>query len=248
MSGLFRIPAARLEGGRGVVVEEWRRLGPLSRSERLVFAVFGSVCLLWLGRPLLTGFEWGGTRPFAGLTDAGIAMTGALALFALPSGTGGRVLDWATATRVPWGVLILFGGGLTLAAAIGRHGVDDWIGTQGTALAGLPAVAVVLAVVVGMVFLTELTSNTASTAALVPILAALAPGLGLPPIALAVPAALAASFAFMLPVATPPNAVVFGSGRVALRDMARAGLVLNLVGVVVLVGLTFAVALPLLGE
>ncbi len=169
-------------------------------------------------------------------------------LFALPSGDGRRVLDWATATRVPWGVLILFGGGLTLAAAIGRHGVDDWIGAQGAALAGLPAFAVVLAIVAGMIFLTELTSNTASTAALVPILAALAPGLGLPPLALAVPAALAASFAFMLPVATPPNAVVFGSGRLALRDMARAGLLLNGVGVLVLVAFTFAVALPLLGE
>jgi len=167
--------------------------------------------------------EIAGGRPLAGLSDAGIAITGALVLFCLPDGRGGRVLDWETASGLPWGILILFGGGLSLAAAIGSNGVDDWIGAQSAVLAGLPSVVIVVAVVAVMVFLTELTSNTASTAALVPILASLAGGLGLSPLALAVPAALAASFAFMLPVATPPNAVVFGSGRITLRDMIRAG-------------------------
>jgi len=126
--------------------------------------------------------EIAGGRPLAGLSDAGIAITGALVLFCLPDGRGGRVLDWETASGLPWGILILFGGGLSLAAAIGSNGVDDWIGAQSAVLAGLPSVVIVVAVVAVMVFLTELTSNTASTAALVPILASLAGGLGLSPL------------------------------------------------------------------
>lgn len=245
---LFPIPADRLEGGRAIFARELEALGSPSRAERIVAGVFGGVCLFWLGRPLLASLEIAGARPFAGLADAGIAMAGVLVLFCAPDGRGGRVLDWETAVRLPWGVLILFGGGLTLAAAIGRNGVDDWIGAQSAVLAGLPPLVVVVGVIAGMVFLTELTSNTASTAALVPILAALAPGLGVSPLALVIPAALAASFAFMLPVATPPNAVVFGSGRVEVRDMLRAGLRLNLIGIVVIAVTTFVVTLPLVGD
>jgi sodium-dependent dicarboxylate transporter 2/3/5 len=245
---LFPLPNERLEGGRAIFARDLHALGPSSRAERIVLAVFLTVCSLWLGKPLLIGLEVAGMQPFSGLTDAGIAIAGALVLFCAPAGEGEgeRVLDWETARRLPWGILILFGGGLALAAAIGRNGVDDWIGAQSGALAGLPPVVIVIGVVAGMVFLTELTSNTASTAALVPILASLAPGLGVSPLALAVPAALAASFAFMLPVATPPNAVVFGSGRVHLRDMIRAGIWLNLIGILVISALTFAVVLPLL--
>ena len=244
---LFPVPRARLEGGRAVFARELHALGPLRRDEAIVLGVFSVVCALWISRPLLAAVEIAGQTPFAGLADAAIAMLGVVVLFCAPNGRGGRVLDWPTAVRLPWGVLILFGGGLTLAAAIGRNGVDDWIGAQSAVLAGLPPTLVIAGVVAGMVFLTELTSNTASTAALIPILAALAPGLGVAPLALVVPAALAASFAFMLPVATPPNAVVFGSGRVAVRDMIRAGLWLNGVGIVVIVAVTQLVILPLLG-
>lgn len=243
---LFPIPNERLEGGRAVFVQDLHALGSASRAERIVLGVFLSVCTLWLGKPLLVGIEVAGMQPLSGLSDAGIAITGALVLFCAPAGEGERVLDWQTASRLPWGILILFGGGLALAAAIGRNGVDDWIGAQSGALAGLSPILIVVGVVAGMVFLTELTSNTASTAALVPVLASLAPGLGVSPLALAVPAALAASFAFMLPVATPPNAVVFGSGRVHLRDMIRAGIWLNLIGIIVISALTFAIVLPLL--
>lgn len=243
---IFSVPSERLEGGRGVIASDLRALGVMTQAERIVLGVFCSVCFCWLAKPLLVGFEIAGLRPLAGLHDAGIAMTGALVLFCLPDGRGERVLTWETATRLPWGILILFGGGLSLAAAIGSNGVDDWIGAQSSILAGLPPAAIVVAVVAGMVFLTELTSNTASTAALVPILASLAAGLSLSPLALAVPAALAASFAFMLPVATPPNAVIFGSGRVGLRDMIRAGLWLNAIGIVAISALTFLVVLPLL--
>ena len=243
---LFPLPNERLEGGRAIFVRDLHGLGPATRAERIVSGVFLAVCALWLGKPLLVGIEVAGVQPFSGLSDAGIAISGALILFCAPTGEGERVLDWETASRLPWGILILFGGGLALAAAIGRNGVDDWIGAQSGALAGLSPILIVIGVVAGMVFLTELTSNTASTAALVPILASLAPGLGVSPLALAVPAALAASFAFMLPVATPPNAVVFGSGRVHIRDMIWSGIWLNLIGIVVISVLTFAVVLPLL--
>lgn len=243
---LFPIPNDRLEGGRAIFLSELRALGPPARAERIVFGVFVCVCAFWLGKPLFADFEIGGMRPLSGLSDAGIAMAGAMVLFCAPAGDGQRVLDWETASRLPWGILILFGGGLTLAAAIGHNGVDDWLGAQSAALAGLSPLLIVFGVVTGMVFLTELTSNTASTAALVPILASLAPGLGVSPILLVVPAALAASFAFMLPVATPPNAVVFGSGRVEIRDMIRAGIWLNVIGVGVIGTLTFLVIRPLL--
>jgi sodium-dependent dicarboxylate transporter 2/3/5 len=243
---LFPIPNERLEGGRALFARDLHSLGPASQAERIVFGVFLCVCVLWLARPFLSELAIAGARPFEGLGDAGIAMTGALALFCAPAGGGRRVLDWETASKLPWGILILFGGGLSLAAAIGQNGVDDWIGAQSISLAGLSPVLIVVGVVSVMVFLTELTSNTASTAALVPILASVAVGLGVSPIALAVPATLAASFAFMLPVATPPNAVVFGSGRVTVRDMIHAGIWLNVIGIIVISALTFLVALPLL--
>ena len=245
---LFPIPAARLEGGREVIARDLHALGPVSRAEGIVLGVFLCVCALWLLRSPLSGVELAGVRPFAGLSDAGIAMSGALVLFCAPAGDGSRVLDWETARGLPWGILILFGGGLSLAAAIVQTGVDDWIGGQSAVLAGLPPTLIVVGVVAGMVFLTELTSNTASAAALIPILASLAPGLGVSPLALTIPAAFAASFAFMLPVATPPNAVVFGSGRVEIRDMIRAGLRLNAIGILVISALTFGVVLPLLRE
>jgi sodium-dependent dicarboxylate transporter 2/3/5 len=223
-------------------------LGPVSRGEWTTLGVFGLASFLWITRPLLEEVAIGGVRPLAGLGDAGIAMLAALLLFVLPVDwrRGRFALDWETTARLPWGVLVLFGGGLSLAAAVQDHGVGDWIGAQVGAFAGLPSVVVVLAVVVAIVFLTELTSNTATTATLVPILAALAPGLGLDPLLLVVPAAIAASCAFMLPVATPPNAVVFGAELVTIPEMSRAGFWLNWIGVGLITLLTYAVAMPLL--
>ncbi|MFT5694408.1 MAG: sodium-dependent dicarboxylate transporter 2/3/5, partial [Myxococcota bacterium] len=156
------------------------------------------------------------------------------------------VLDWSTASRLPWGILVLFGGGLSLASAIRTNGVGEWLGAQAGSLVGLPTLAVVIGVVACMVFLTELTSNTASTAALVPILAAVAPGLGIEPFQLIVPATIAASCAFMLPVATPPNAVIFGSERIELQQMIRAGLWLNFVAIAMITFFTYAVIVPVL--
>ncbi len=243
-------PLERIEGGAQLVRESGEALGPMSRDERITLCVFLLAAFLWLTRPILSGLEVGGTRPLAGLTDPGIAMVCALLLFVAPVDwrAGRFALDWETARGVPWGILVLFGGGLSLAAAIRENGVAEILGGGVTALGGLPSVVVVLGVVTAIVFLTELTSNTATAATLIPILAGLAPGLGLDPLLLAVPAALGASCAFMLPVATPPNAVVFGSGRVGMAEMSRAGFLLNWIGVFLITALAYAVVMPLLAR
>jgi len=222
---------------------------PMKRGEIATLAVFTGMASLWVTRPLLQKLTLGGGRPFAGLSDPAIAIAGALALFVIPVNVRERrfVMDWKTAEKLPWGLLLLFGGGLSLAAAVKANGVGEFIASRVAAFHGLPSVAVVLLVVTLLIFLTELTSNTATTATLVPILAALAPGMGFPALLLIVPAAIAASCAFMLPVATPPNAIVFGSGHVRIPDMSRAGLWLNVLGIALITALTYAVAVPALG-
>ena len=170
---------------------------------------------------------------------AGVAMLAALALFLLPVDRekGVRAMDWATAERLPWGVLILFGGGLSLAAAVEANGVSAYIGEATRGLAVLPPLALLLAVVAMTVFLSEVTSNTAQVATMTPVLAAMAPALGLDPKTLVVVCAIAASSAYMMPVGTPPNAIVFGTGLVRMPQMVRAGFVLNIVGIVVITAL-----------
>lgn len=246
---LYPVGSARIEGGRRLVAEALAELGPMVRAERIVLAVFVLAACLWITRPLLTGLEVGGVAPLAGLSDAGVAMLAAMLLFVLPAERAPRrfVLDWETAMKLPWGILVLFGGGLSLAAAIRANGVGELLASQVAGLAGTPSLLIVLAVVVLIVFLTELTSNTATTATLIPVLAALAPGLELDPLLLIVPAALAASCAFMLPVATPPNAIVFGSGLVRIPDMSRAGFWLNWLGIALITLLAYAVVMPVLG-
>ena len=256
---LHPLGSAPIEGSRALVRDALAELGPLQRAERSVLVVFTAACALWIFRPLLAGVSVAGVAPFAHLSDPAIAMGAALLLFVAPSGAPHApgeagdaserppfVLDWETAKALPWGILVLFGGGLSLAAALRDHGVAEFLGAQVAALGSVPGPVLVLVVVAGVVFLTELTSNTATAATLVPLLAALAPGLGAPPLLLAVPAALAASCAFMLPVATPPNAIIFGSGRLSIADMSRAGLWLNFLGIALITALAYASVLPLL--
>jgi sodium-dependent dicarboxylate transporter 2/3/5 len=247
---LYPIRVRRVGAEASFIRERLEEMGPMSRGEWAVFAVFTLTAAAWIFRPLLTRATIAGGHPFAGLTDPGIAMIAALSLFVIPLDWKQRlfVMDWQTAVRLPWGILILFGGGLSLAAAIRVNGVSELIGNQVVSFAGLPSVILVLLVVAMMIFLTELTSNTATTAALVPILAAVAPGLGLHPYLLIVPAAIAASCAFMLPVATPPNAIVFGSGFVRIDQMVKAGFWLNIIGVVLITLLTYAIAMPVLAS
>jgi sodium-dependent dicarboxylate transporter 2/3/5 len=245
---MFPSRMGEIEGGREYVRGEWARLGPPSRGERTTLLVFAATALLWMSSPLLARWEVGGHRPLAGVSDAGIAIAAAVALFLLPAGgaPGRRIMDWTDAVKLPWGVLVLFGGGLALASAIEANGAAAYIGSLAAGLRGWPAWAVVLAVIAIMTFMSEVTSNTAQVAAMLPILAALAPALGIRPGLLMVPATVAASCAFMMPVGTPPNAIVFGTGLVRMPQMMKAGLVLNLAGILVVFALTWLVFAPAL--
>lgn len=213
----------RIPGGREFIQGRLAELGPMSSAERRVSVVFALTALLWICRPLIAG-----TLP--GLTDAGIAVGAGLALFILPSGSrdGKKLLDWESAQGLPWGALLLFGGGLSLASSFQRTGLTAWVGSGMEGLGAWPPILVVLAITTVIVFLTELTSNTATAAAFLPLVGSVAVGIGEDPRLLIVPAALAASCAFMLPVATGPNIVVYGSRAVTIPQMVRAGIFLNI--------------------
>ncbi len=220
---VFPIRLKTLPGGRELIDSEIAELGRMTYPEKLVAVVFVAVVVLWITRPLLTPYV-------PGLSDTSIAILGALLLFVLPVDLkrGRFVLTWREAEELPWGVLILFGGGLSLASAINGTGLAAWIGSGLSAIGGWPVIGIIIVVTLVVILLTELTSNLATAAVFTPILASVAIGIGENPLLLVVPAALAASGAFMLPVATPPNAIVYGSGVVDQRDMLRAGLPLNL--------------------
>jgi len=220
---VFPVPFAEIPGGRSLLDERRDGLGPLRPAEKRVAIVFVLTALAWMTRPLLQ--DW-----IPGLSDAGIAIGAAIVLFLVPAGEPGgrRLLTWRQAEATPWGVLVLFGGGLSLAAAIGSTGLGDWLGGQMESISHWPLVLLVATVVAFVILLTELTSNTATAATFLPVLGALALVIGQDPLVLAVPAALAASGAFMLPVATPPNAIVYGSGAIQITDMVRAGVWINL--------------------
>ena len=220
---VFPVPFDEIPGGESLLERRREGLGPLRPAEKRVAIVFALTALAWMTRPLLQGW-------LPGLSDAGIAIGAAIVLFLVPAGEpdGRRLLTWRQAEATPWGVLVLFGGGLSLAAAIGRTGLGDWLGGQMESIAHWPLVLLVATIVALVILLTELTSNTATAATFLPVLGALALAIGQDPLVLAVPAALAASGAFMLPVATPPNAIVYGSGAIEITDMARAGVWINL--------------------
>lgn len=238
---LSRVGDVEIEGAGAMIRSELEALGPITRAERRVACVFGLAGALWVLRPILS------TR-VPGLSDAGIAMGCGLLLFLLPSGEGRRaLLDWETAETLPWGVLILFGGGLSLAAAIDRTGLNTWLGGAAAGFSDWPPVAFILLITGVVVLLTELTSNTATAAAFLPVLGAAAVQIGWDPRLLAVPAALAASCAFMLPIATPPNAVVYSSGRVSIPQMARAGIWVNLVLTLLITGVAVLLLPRVLG-
>jgi sodium-dependent dicarboxylate transporter 2/3/5 len=219
----FRIHREELPGGAELIARELARLGPMSRAEKLVACVFAATAAAWMARPLLE-------RWIPGLSDPGIAVGAALLLFLVPTDLrrGEFLLDWEHAQRVPWGVLLLFGGGLSLAGAIQRTGLAEWSALALQGLDAWPTPAIVLTACALIVLLTEFTSNTATAAAFLPILAAVAVATGHHPMLLAVPAAMASSCAFLLPVATPPNAIVYGSNMLTIPQMIRAGLLLEI--------------------
>ena len=250
---LMPTQGVKLEGGAKLIDAELQKLGRVKQGEWNTLYVFAVVVSLWLLRPLLTHWEitWGSDvfKPLGNLSDTGIAMLGAVTLFLLPINIKQRIftMDWETAEKLPWGILLLFGGGLSLAASVQANGVAEFIGSQAQLFGKLPPIVLVLAVTSAIVYLTELTSNVATTASLVPVLAALAPGLGVHPYLLIFPACIASSCAFMLPVATPPNAIVFGSGAITIPQMVRAGFWLNLVSIALVTITTMLIIKPWLG-
>ncbi|MGW9349147.1 SLC13 family permease [Nocardiopsis flavescens] len=236
---VFPPEAKRVEGAQELIRTELTALGAMSRGEKGVSLVFALAALSWIFIPVLARSEGiGGALPWlAGISDAGIAMTVAIVLFLVPiDRQGTRLLDWETAVGLPWGVLLLFGGGLAISGQFTASGLSTWIGGQVSVLAGIPLWVLILVVTALVLFLTELTSNTATAATFLPILGGVALGMGMDVMTLVVPVALAATMAFMLPVATPPNAIVFGSGYVRIGQMIRGGLWLNLIALVLILG------------
>lgn len=204
-------------------------------AQKRTLMVFGLTAISWITREIPFGGWSELLKHFLGVTEAGdmtVAIAAVLALFLIPSGDreGGRLLDWPTAASIPWGVLILFGGGIAIAAAVESSGLSKLLGEAVMGIRELPTLAILAAVCLGVTFLSEFTSNTATSNILMPILAAAAAANGMEPALLMFPATLSNSLAFMMPVGTPPNAIVYGSGHVRIRDMVRYGVVLNLIG------------------
>ena len=228
----FRHNMKQLPGGKKIITSELEKLGKISREEILVLIVFLFAAFMWITR----GFIWENIEVTSMLTDGAIAMLAAVILFLLPTKRGSkRILDWSVARELPWGVLLLFGGGLALAAAIVETGVDQWLGELLTLVEGVHIVIVIAIVALGILFLTEITSNTATATMIIPVLAGLAIALEVHPLTLMVPAAMAANCAFMLPVGTPPNAIVFGTNKISIQEMAKTGFALNIAAVVLIV-------------
>lgn len=219
----FPIKLKELPGGRSVIEQQLMGLGIMTVPEKRVGVIFVLTALFWIFRPLLSDF-------LPGLSDAGIAIGASVVLFLTPSGIkeGEQIINWGNLKDLPWGILILFGGGLSLAMAISSSGLAQWIGEGVSSMDVLPVLLLLTVVILIVVFLTEITSNTATAAAFLPILASAAIGIGQNPMFFIIPAAIATSCAFMLPVATPPNAIVYGSGRVSIPQMAKAGFWLNI--------------------
>lgn len=229
-----------LPGGKELLEQEIKKLGSMKKAEKYVLIVFGLVSLLWILHGII---------PFGPKTihDATIAMAGAIILFMIPVDLkkGIFVLDWKSTVNLPWGVIFLFGGGLALAKGFTVSGLAKWIGQQLALLQSLNILFIIFLVVIFTMLLTEVTSNTATSAIIVPVMGGVAMGMHVHPFLLVIPAAVAASYAFMLPVATPPNAIVFGSGYLTIPKMARIGVVLNLIGTV-LITIMVKFVLPLI--
>ena len=222
------IPAS--QAVRNHLFELRQELGTMTTAEKRVAIVFACLIMSWMFRKPVTN-----ALGVTGVSDTGIVIAAALILFLLPSGDAKRprLMTWGDVIRLPWGVLVLFGGGLSLAAAVANSGLALWLGEQLAPLSAWGTAALVVAAVALVIFLTELTSNLATTATLLPVMGAIAIQAGVPPIVLTVPITIAASCAFMLPVATPPNAIVFSTGAISIPQMVRAGVFLNLIGIVI---------------
>jgi solute carrier family 13 (sodium-dependent dicarboxylate transporter), member 2/3/5 len=233
----FKLEQGNIESERAHlhIQQELTLMGKITPEESRVAWVFFLVAISWVGRGLFEP-EWLGM-----VSDPAIAMAGAFVLFGIPASKehGGFILDWQTATTIPWGIIVLMGGGFALAGGFSETELTGWLANQLNILQGVHIFIIVLSVVLFITFLTEVTSNAATATMFIPVMGALAITMGLHPFALMVPAAVAASMAFMLPVATPPNAIVFASQQVTIAQMASTGIMLNIIGAVLVSTLSY---------
>lgn len=234
---------------KNIFQEQYRKLGKITFEERVVLINFIALATLWLtrsdielGRFTIPG--WSGLLPNPDfINDGTIAIAISSLLFIIPSKKKSRIMDWDTASKLPWNIVLLLGGGFALASGFKESGLSAWFGEQLAGLHDLSPFLIVISVTSIITFMTELTSNTATAEMLLPILAAVAVAIEKNPLLLMVPAALSCSCAFMLPIATPPNAIIFGTQRIRIRDMVKIGILLNLIGIIIL-----ATAIFLLGD
>ncbi|HCA7114104.1 TPA: SLC13 family permease [Staphylococcus pseudintermedius] len=240
----FRHDMKTLPGGQKVIKDKLDALGKIKYEEKVVFLVFLLASFLWISREFLLS-KWAFTELVA---DGTIAMFVSILLFLIPAKhQHQRMLDWSVAKELPWGVLILFGGGLALAKGIQQSGLAAWLGEQLTLLKGVSPLIIVVVITVFILFLTEITSNTATATMILPILATLSVAIDVHPLLLMAPAAMAANCAYMLPVGTPPNAIVFGTGKIQIKEMAVKGFIMNLISIVVIIVVVYFIMPLVLG-
>lgn len=232
----FPVKFKELPGGKELIQNERVQLGKMSFEEKAVLSVFIFAAFMWISRTFL----W--TDIIPGISDTMIAVLAGVLLFLIPStNQGGKLLDWSVSKELPWGILLLFGGGLAIATGFKESGLADWVGQQLTILDGLNFLLIILITTAVVLFLTEITSNTATATMILPILASLALALNVHPFALMVPAAMAANCAFMLPVGTPPNAIIFATEKITIAEMVRAGFWINIFAIIVIVTAVYLV-------
>lgn len=237
----FPLKELKIPGAKDEIDRQLAELGKMSYEEKWVLTVFSITAFCWITRSfILNKFN-------PGINDTVIAISGALVLFLIParSANGEKLLDWESAVKLPWGIILLFGGGLSLAAGFKESGLADWIGSQMSLLEGISLILIFAFLIAVVNFLTEITSNVATASMILPILAGMAVAIDVHPFGLMIAACVAASCAFMLPVATPPNAVIFGSGYLHMEDMIRAGIWMNIISIIILTVLVYFL-LPLL--
>jgi len=237
----FKFDKVEFPGGRAEISRMLQSLGKISYEEKVVLIVFIYTAVLWMFRSIIQ-------KALPGIDDTIIAVSSALILFILPvKDRSKRLITWEDTIKVPWGIIILFGGGLAIAKGFTTTGLAEWIATQLTQLNGLYLIFLILILVAVVNFLTEITSNLATTAMLLPVLAPMAMSFNLHPYMIMVSVTIAASCAFMLPVATPPNAVVFGSGYLRIPDMMRSGIVMNIISIIFIAIVTYLL-LPIIWD
>lgn len=225
----FKPVRIRFDGVGTTIRKELEKMGKITTEEKKVLVVFSLTAFLWMTRSFLI------SRLLPGIDDTIIAIAGALALFVIPAGKKDNILDWQTARKLPWGILLLFGGGLAIANGFSQTDLSAWIGSGLHHFKGANYLVILLIVTVTINYMTEITSNVATASIMLPIIASLSMALGLHPYALMIAAAISASCAFMLPVSTPPNAIVFSSGYIRITEMARKGFFMNLISVIIIV-------------